>query len=163
MKKILSVILLVLFTCSISVISMAAGQPITQDSEGKSSNITVSYNAGATYTVTIPASVTFSDNEKQIQRSLAVSDLVLNEGSSLHVKLTSLNDFKMVYGAGYIDYYLMINTQDFSKSDDDTILTVPAGQNSGWVILDFMTNLYKDHIIYTGNYTDTLTFTVVID
>ena len=77
MKKILSVILIIVFTLSGSVLSLASGEVITQDSQGNSSNITVDYNAGVTYTVTIPASVAFSDAEKEVERSLQVSNVVL--------------------------------------------------------------------------------------
>lgn len=163
MKKLLSVILIVLFTFGSSVISLAAGETITQDSSENSGNITVDYNEEVTYTVTIPASVTFSDSEKEVERSLQVSNAVLNEGSTLNVNIASLNNFKMMYGEGYIEYYLKINHNDVSKENNYTILTVPAGESTGWAVLNFITDLKKDHVLYAGNYTDTLTFTVSIN
>ncbi len=162
-KKMLSAGLLVFFTVSSMTLSLAAGETITQDSQGKNSDITVNYNAGVSYTVTIPASVTFSETEKEVERSLLVSDVVLNEGSSVNINLTSLNNFKMVYGKGYIEYYLKVNHNDVLTESQDTILTVAAGENSGWVVLSFITDLQKDHVLYAGNYTDTLTFTVEVD
>lgn len=163
MKKWVFVILIVFLTLSSLTVSLASGETITQDSKENSGNITVDYNAGVTYTVTIPASVTFSDTEKQVERSLQVSDVVLNEGTALNVNLASRNDFKMMNGDGYIAYRLMINYNDVPEGNNHIILTVPAGGSTGWAILKFATDLQKDHILYAGDYTDTLTFTVSID
>ncbi len=163
MKKWFFVILIVILFFGSMTVSQASGETITQDSEENSGNITVDYNAGVTYTLTIPASVSFSDTETQVERSLQVSNVVLNEGSSLNVNLASANDFKMMHGDGYIEYRLMINYNDVPEGNNHTILTVPAGEKTGWVILHFATDLQKDHITYAGNYTDTLTFTVSIN
>ena len=163
MKKWFACILTVFFTLSVPSVSLAEGETITQDSQENSGNITVGYNAEVTYTVTIPASVTFSDTEKEIERSLQVSDVVLNEGSVLNVNISSLNHFTMVRNEGYIDYDLLVNYHEIPKDDQYTILTVAAGESSGWAILNFATDLQKEHAQYAGNYTDTLTFTVSID
>ena len=164
MKKLLPFILITVLTLRSSIISLAAaGEIITQDSQEKSGNITVGYDAEATYTVTIPTSVTFTDTEKTIERPLLVTNVILNEGSTLNVNITSLNNFKMIYGEGYMEYYLLINSNNAPKENSYTILTVLAGESSGWAILTFITDLKKDHVLYTGNYTDTLTFTVTID
>ena len=163
MKRLLPVILIAVFTFTILAVplTVTAGT-ITQDSQEKSGNITVGYNAGISYTVTIPASVTFSDTEKSVQRGLQVSNVLLNEGSTLNVNIASQNDFKMTYGEGYIEYSLLINSHEAPKGNNFTVLTVLAGEAAGWVILDFMTDLDKSHALYAGNYTDTLTFTVSI-
>lgn len=164
MKKIITAILSVLCYLNISIVSLAfSGETITQDSQKKSGDITVGYNAEVTYTVTIPASVTFTDAEKEIERPLMVSNVILNEGSTLNVNLVSQNNYKMMYGEGYIEYSLMVNYNDALKENNINILTVLAGESSGLAILDFITDLNKDHALYTGNYTDTLTFTVMID
>ena len=163
MKRILSLVLLMSFILPGSVILRTAGQTITQDSGESSSSLTVDYNAGVTYTVTIPASVTFSDTEKEVERALQVSNVVLNAGSVLNVNLTSLNQFKMKCGEGYIEYGLKINHNEAPEGHNYTVLTVPAGENTGWAILNFSTDLQKEHALYAGNYTDTLTFTVVIN
>lgn len=160
----LAVIVIGIFIFHISVLSlMAAGETITQDSGEKSGNITVGYDAGVSYTVTIPANVTFTDTEKSVERGLQVSNVVLDEGSALSINITSLNNFRMVNGEGYIEYSLLANNNETPKDNSYTILTVLAGERSGWVILDFITELNKDHVVYAGNYTDTLTFTVTVN
>lgn len=168
MKKLLPIIAIVVFVFHISVVSpAAAGEAITQDSQEKTGNTTVGYDAGVTYTVTIPANVTFTDTEKFVERPLLVSNVVLNEGSTLNVNISSLNDFKMIYGEGYddgyIEYNILVNYNKPPEKNTYTILTVMAGEKSGWAVLDFITNLNKEHAFYTGNYTDTLTFTITID
>ena len=168
MKKLSPIIAIVVFIFHISVVSLAAaGEAITQDSQEKTGNTTVGYDAAVTYTVTIPANVTFTDTEKFVERPLLVSNVVLNEGSTLNVNIASLNDFKMVYGKGaddgYIEYNILVNYNEAPKKNTYTILTVLAGEKSGWAVLDFITDLNKEHAYYTGNYTDTLTFTITID
>lgn len=164
MKKMLAVIMIVVFSFHISMLSlMAAGETITQVSGEKSGNITVGYDAGVSYTVTIPANVTFTDTEKSVERGLQVSNVVLDEGSTLSINITSLNNFRMVNGEGYIEYSLLANNNETPKENNYIILTVLAGERSGWVILDFITELNKDHVFYAGNYTDTLTFTVTVN
>ncbi len=162
MRKLLPGILIMFLSFGVSFISPAEEDIITQSSQANSSSITVGYNAGVTYTVTIPASVTFTDTEKRVERSLQVTDVVLSEGSTLHVNLASLNDFKMICGDGYIEYHLLVNANDVPE-DNYTILTVSAGDRSGWAVLDFVTDLNRDHTLYAGNYTDLLTFTVAVE
>ena len=64
MKKLLPIIAIIVFVFHISVVSLAAaGEAITQDAREKTGNTTVGYDAGVSYTVTIPANVTFIDTE----------------------------------------------------------------------------------------------------
>ena len=120
MKKLLPFIMMIVFIFHLSAVSLvAAGEAITQDSPEKTGNTTVGYDAGVTYTVTIPANVTFTDTEKSVERPLLVSNVVLNEGSTLNVTIASLNDFKMVYGEGYddgyIEYNILVNSNESPK------------------------------------------------
>ena len=108
MKRILSLILLMSFILPGPVILRTAGGTITQDSGESSGSLTVDYNAGVTYTVTIPASVTFSDTEKEVERALQVNNVVLNAGSVLNVNLTSLNQYKMMYLHFHKELFLLI-------------------------------------------------------
>ena len=90
--------------------------------------------------------------------------MYINEGKTLNVNVGSLNGFKMKNGKeASIDYELAINYNPTLKENNMTILTVLAGEHTGWVILDFITELNKEKAFYAGNYTDTLTFTVSIE
>ena len=164
MKKFLSIVMFIVIALETSILAQAAENGIiTENSQNKSGNITVDYNAGVTYKITIPASVTFTDTEKDIERGLLVENVLLNEGSTLNVAVESLNNYKLKNGEGYIDYYLMINRYTILEENNSNILIVEAGEASGWVMLYFITDLNKEHALYAGNYTDTLTFTVTID
>lgn len=163
LKKILSFIMsAALFLIMPGAAPTAAEEDITYDSTEKSGKINIDYSMEVSYTVTIPASVTFSDNEKQAERSIQARDVMLNEGSALNVNVSSLNNFKMKNGKGYIDYYLMVNYNKLPEENDHNILTVNAGENSGWAVLSFITELDKANAVYAGTYTDTLTFTVSV-
>ena len=163
-KRLLLMCMFITMTSALPIHSLASeGTTITQDSQGKSGNTNVDYNIEETYTVVFPASVTFTDAETSVERGLLVSDVLLREGSSLKVYVASLNDFKMKNGEGFIDYQLLINYVGTPEEHDYNILTVNAGEDPGWVVLYFTTELNKDNAVYAGRYTDTLTFTVSID
>ncbi len=163
MKKLLSVITSVVVAMGMSISTNASSDSIiTQDSQEKSGTINIGYDLGAAYTITIPASVTFTDTEKTVERSLLASDVFINEGSTLNVNVASLNDFKMKNGDGYIDYDLKVNHNAIADKNNFSILTVNAGDRSGWAVLNFETDLEMTHAIFAGSYTDTLTFTVSV-
>ena len=165
MKKILSVIMMVLMTLGMPMYSLASeGMAITQDSQEKSGNTNVDYNLEETYTVIFPASVTFTDTEKSIDRGLQVSDVVLQEGHSINVNVVSLNDFHMKNKEGSIAYQLIVNNNDDKPVEhNSTILTVDAGKKAGVAILTFITELDKSKAPFAGRYSDTLTFTVSVE
>lgn len=164
MNKLLAVIMSAVIALGMVIHPQAAGSvTITQDSEEKSGNTNINYSAEETYTVVFPASVTFTDSEKAIERGLQVSNVLINEGSSLNVYVSSLNNFKMRNGEGYIDYKLMINYNGNPEEYDYRILSIDAGEGGGVAILYFVTELNKDNTKYAGTYTDTLTFTVSVE
>lgn len=165
MKKILSVIMMVLMILGMPMYSLASeGMEITQDSPEKSGNTNVDYNLEETYTVIFPASVTFTDAEKSIDRGLQVSDVVLQEGHSINVNVASLNDFHMKNKEGSIAYQLIVNNNDdMPVEHNSTILTVDAGEKAGVAILTFITELDKSKAPFAGRYSDTLTFTASVE
>lgn len=164
MNKLLLAFMSVMIVLCLPIYSMAAGDTtITQDTEEKSGKINIDYSVEENYIVVIPASVTFTDAEKSIDRALEVRNVILSEGSTLNVNIASLNDFMMKNGEGYIEYKIYINYYSIPEKSEFTILSVKAGEPSGWAILNFVTDLEKTHALYAGKYTDTLTFTVSVD
>lgn len=162
MKKILSAIIATVMTLAIIFAPASAEIEITEKSAGKSSVINVDYELDESYTVTIPASVTFTDTETTVERGVLAKDVVLNEGSTLYVDVSSMNNFQMRNGSGFIDYYIQINYATIPKGNEYILLIINAGEGSGWAILEFKSDLSKEHAQYAGTYTDTLTFTVSI-
>lgn len=163
MKKLLSVIISATMIVMISITSFAAENSIiTQDNEEKSGSITVNYDMKESYTVTIPASISFTDTETTVERALQVDDIAIKEGSTLKVNVSSLNNFKMKNGDAEIDYMMMVNTHEIADENNSDVLAIKSGEKSGWAILHFRTELSKKNAVYVGNYSDTLTFTVSV-
>ncbi|MCH5261116.1 MAG: hypothetical protein J1F18_15315, partial [Lachnospiraceae bacterium] len=96
-KRLLLMFMFITMIPALPIHSLASEETvITQDSQEKSGITNVDYDLEETYMVTFPASVTFTDTEKSIDRGLQVSDVVLREGHSVNVNVTSANDFKMM-------------------------------------------------------------------
>lgn len=161
--KMIKKLLTVAAVLTLMPMTASADGVIDQSAADQSSSISVGHYVDASYTVTIPASVTFTDSEKVVERSLQASDVFLNEGAKLNVYVSSLNGFKMTNNEGYIEYYMMVNGHDIPQDSEVAILTVTAGDNSGWAVLRFGTELSDEHKAYAGNYSDTLTFTVKVE
>lgn len=164
MKKIVSIITVLVMTLWMPIYSLAnEGTTITQDSQEKSGNTNIDYNIEETYTVIFPASVTFTDNEKTVERSLQASNVKLKEGSVLNVNVASPNNFNMVNGEAKIGYKLYVNYNADPVENNHTVVTVIAGENVGLAILNFVMEPDNSNSLYAGHYTDTLTFTVSVE
>lgn len=165
MRKMLSTAMICVMALELLPIHSFAAD-ITQDSANKSSEINVNYDMDTEYTVTIPASVNFTDSERTIDRSLQASGVRIDDGKSLNITISSSNGFTMKHtnnsGSG-IDYHLMIDHAAIPDENNYNVLTVNAGEGSGSAILSFVTDLNKDNALYTGIYTDTITFKVSVD
>lgn len=157
--------MIVLMTLGVPIYALAGEETATpQDSQEKSGNTNIDYSMEETYTVTFPASVTFTDTQTSVDRGLQVSDVVLREGRSINVNVTSLNGFQMKNGEGFIAYWLIVNNNyDKPVKHNSNVLTVVAGEKAGVAILTFTTELDKSNAPYAGRYSDILTFTVSID
>lgn len=144
----------------------AVAADITQDSKNKSGEINVNYDLDTAYTVTIPASVNFTDSERTIDRPLQANGVRIEDGKALTITISSSNGFTMKHtknsGSG-IDYHLMVDQVTIPNENHCKVLTVNAGEDSGAATLSFVTELNKDNAIYAGNYTDTITFTVSVE
>ncbi len=133
---------------------------ITESSAEKTGAMSVDYNVAGSYTVTIPASVTFTKSGETVERGLSAKNVTLSEGSKLQVHVSSLNGFKLKNLDSYIDYTITANKVS-DIQEDSVILSVSAGDTSGWTLLDF-TAQSTDNAAYAGEYSDTLTFTVEV-
>lgn len=163
MRKVICLLLAAALTALLGVGVLAAGDmEIDQDSPDQSGSLNVEYDLGVTYTVAIPASVTFTNTEKTAERGLQVSDVMLGEGQSLHVSVSSRNGFQMRNGDDYIAYSMTVNQSPPAEESPIEVLTVRAGETSGWALLDFVTDLDRTHAQLAGRYSDTLTFTVSV-
>lgn len=163
MKRLISFLVCILMIFILPKYAVAEEEIITQDSTDKSGQISIDYSIDESYTVIIPANVTFTDETTTVVGGLQVSDVMIKEGKTLKVNVTSLNNFKMINGDGYINYSLLVNSNELPETNSCDVIVVHAGEHSGWAVLNFVTGLDKENALYAGAYNDTLTFTVSID
>ncbi len=148
--------------CVFLLAGASAGSQVIDGDPENSGSVSVNYNGGISYKVTIPASVTFKRTEKSLERPLSATDVVLGDCSELNVRVSSKNGFKMINGSGYIEYSMLVNGHEVADSENITVLTVKQGENSNWAVLTFSTEFLGENTGLVGNYSDTLTFTVEV-
>ena len=147
MKKVFSLILVLAMFAALSVNVFAAD----------SQDITVTYTAAETYTVTIPSSQTFAADSLTSTGTVSAK-VLLEAGKVLNVLMNSANGFVLKCGDSSIAY--TISNGDAVLGNDDCVLEVAAGNTSGSSELTFATT--EEAIAaatIAGEHTDTVTFT----
>ena len=123
----------------------------------------VEFIAAPSYTIVIPESVVLSDTDavtKQIQIYGAdeTGNVVIPKGQKVNVALTnSLNDFNVKNDDGNTIAYT-VNGE--SSTDDLTTVAECTAGNTSSIDISFSKS---GETIYSGTYTDTLTFTVSLE
>lgn len=153
MKKLLTLVLAVMMLCSVSVTAFAADL----DEDNKVGTITVSYGVADGYVVTIPADVIVST--AGVETTLSASSVLIPDGKTLSVSVTSANSYKLECAGSKIPYTVSIG-ETKQTAATFTALSIASGITSGSVKLTFKTtdaDIAK--ATKSGNHTDTLTFT----
>ena len=152
MKKLLAALLSISILASVSATAFAA--EITQDSDPKTINATITTSIAPTYTVTIPADVTVDFNATATDfGKIEVASAQLDPDKCIKVALTS--DGKLENSA---DNEKVI---PYTVTADDTAFTSATYLASGDKT-DLTINITQDdwNKAYAGDYSDTVTFTV---
>ena len=147
MKKILSLALAVvmLFTMSVTVFA----QTITD-----SGSVDVTYTSQITYTITIPDSMIIGQDA-----TVSVSDVVIgaDQGLTITVSSSQYNDgWQLTDGKNNIGYTLKNKATYEDITNNGTVLYTTAGTNADVTLATAI----KQSPIYSGTFTDTLTFSV---
>ena len=157
MKKILFFALAVMLFCLDPVTAFAADL-----SEGDNvGSITVSYGVSEGYVVTIPADIVIST--EGVESTLSASSVLLPDGKTLTVSVTSQNDYNLEYANSKIPYAVFVDETEQTTATFNA-LSVSSGTTSGNVTMVFKTtdgDIAK--ATKSGNHTDTLTFTCTIN
>ncbi len=157
MKKLLSFVLAAMMLCSVSVATFA-----TNLNEGNNVGaITVSYGVSEGYVVTIPADVIIST--AGVESILSASSVLIPDGKTLTVSVTSENNYNLEYANSQIPYTILVDETEQTNATF-TALSVVSGTTSDSVTMVFKTtdeNIAK--ATKSGNHTDTLTFTCTIN
>ena len=157
MKKLLILVLAVVMLCSVSVTAFAADL----DEDNKVGTITVSYGVAEGYVVTIPSDVNVST--AGVETSLSASSVLIPDGKTLTVSITSANNFALAYAGSTIPYTVSVGEVEQTAASF-TALSIASGTTSGNVTLTFKTT--DDDIASatkSGSHTDTLTFTCAVN
>ena len=161
MKKAITIVLAAAMLTACSVTAFA--ESITQNSDPKTGDTTVSYTVDPAYTVVIPESVTLSDTA-DVTETIKIygkdenSNVVIPQGKKVNVALTnSTNGFNVKNADGDIIAYTV---NDKSSADDLTaVAECAAGTKKNTDITFKKTGETK----YAGTYTDTLTFGISVE
>lgn len=148
MKKILSFALVLAMVLTMSVAAFAA--EITDGS----GSVDITYEVPDSYIVTIPDSMTVGADA-----NVSVSDVIIASGNLLTVSVSSeqYNDgWKLINGDDTVGYTLKMDGADIANNA--TVLTVKNGGTASQTL----TTALSGTPIYSGSYTDTLTFSVSV-
>lgn len=160
MKRIINLLVVIAVIGSLSVTALAANNQFNYNSSQttQSSGLDVSYNVAPNFTVTIPASVSLGE-----EVTVATDQVVVAYGKAVKVKLsgTSENDnsFKLRTAEGAELVYTVKKGSEV-VCVSDTILSVEPESEEIAAVLSFVA---PSSITYAGNYTGTVTFSIVVE
>lgn len=152
MKKLTALVLTLALTLSLSVTAFAA--EINQDSDQKSTDVTVTTSIDPTYTVTIPANTTVAFNATSTSfGSIKLDAAQIDPDHVVKVELSASGTLKNQADENKtIAYTIKDGAEAFTSAEyltagDSTALTIDITQ-AAW------------DAAYAGQYSDTVTFTV---
>ena len=160
MKKILTLALAAAMLSATGITAFAA--PVTADSDPKTGGTTVNYAVDPVYTVVIPESVTLSETDAvtgtiKIYGADENSNVVIPSNQKVNVALTnSENDFNVKNAEGDTISYT-VNDKN-AVADLTTVAECDAGEKKDTEVTFKKTG----DMVYSGTYSDTLTFTVSV-
>ena len=151
MKKIVSLLLVVVMMATMSVTALAADY----DTAGEK-GMTVTYNVAPTYTVTLPADVTIDGNSTTI----SADNVVVEKGKYVSVSLAADNNFVVRTPQGAELTYTVTANSAVVAAGGEILAIDPADGKIGSVDITFAID--EASIQYAGTYTGTATFTVAV-
>lgn len=167
MKKIVSMILVLVMAMSLGVPAIAA--EITNNDAQQSANTTVKYGLDEGYIVVIPDSVVIDVETEKGQATLSAENVLIGYNKTLNVRVS---------GNDYSDAWELIDTADannklkytIGKTDgaDDVVnntvvLSTEAGANYNSKVEQVLYFELDEVVTKAGSYVDTLTFTVNVE
>ena len=168
MKKILSTILCLAMVVSMSVTAFAAEIGITGS---QTTNTTVTYGPGSGYTVVIPESIAIpysAGRGDAATVTVSASNVMIDYGTTLSVSIAGQDDGKWQLvdasnNANTIEYIIGSTAAGNNIVENSTVLSVPAGDYWNSTKSATLHLTVNENVVKTGNYSDTLTFTVDVD
>ena len=165
MKKLLTLLLTAALATAAATTAFA-DTTISAGTDGKPNptaapQMNVTYTVQPSYTVTIPAKVTLDSTTKKSEATVKAENVTVPHGQAVKVALTNANSFKVTSQEGAeLTYKVTKNEQ--AVNVNDTVLSVASNaiDKKGETALVFE---ITDSVVYSGEYTGTVTFTVSVE
>ena len=161
-KKLLAAVMALTMVSAIAPMSAFADTEIKRDSSRQSGDMTATYDVQAKYCVTIPAGVTL-DSENSVTANFTASDVVLESGQKIQVKLTDASNTES--GSSF--------SAKNDQGDSTATYTISKGETAvsvGDVVAEFTENGEQsltfskaEGATYAGRHTETLTFGISVE
>lgn len=153
-----------------SVFATESEQTFNYNADNQTSDkVTVSYENTPTYTVTIPADVSFNEDLEAQPNYVEVNGVYLNKGMAVKVTVASANNYRMLLGGTdtetFIPYKLTSDKDSIAEgSIIDEVVTVPSGTklHPASKTAELTYSITDKDVPAAGSYSDTLTFTIAV-
>ena len=161
MKKIVTLLL----TAALAVTAETTAFADTEITPGPASSPTpssgdmdVTYTVKPSYTVTIPGLVTLNTAAPSTA-TVTATDVTIPNGQKVRVTLNSKNNFYVITNEGARGTYTVKKDNSTTPiSNGATVLEANYGTKSTVLTFEFQ----KKNVTYSGEYKDTVTFTVLV-
>ena len=140
-------------------------QTVDSDTYDPSAKVNVNLSNDPSYTVTIPADVSFGDSFDAQTNKVKVEDVFLEKGQSVKVPVSSKNDYKLLLDGTDADMFIPYSVTS-DKAELDEVITVASGsrenKGTGTATLTYSIADGTD-IPVAGAYSDILTFNIAVE
>ena len=169
-KKALTAIMAAAMVISATGASLTAfATEVTESTDPKTATTTVSYGANGendpTYTVTIPAAVSFGEDLSDQTDTVTVEDVYLGAGKAVEVTVESPTNYNMLLNGTDMENKIPYTLKAGDKvmtNEEKIVIVVPTGtkqyKEEGTAELVF--HVVDRNIPRAGSYSDILTFTI---
>jgi hypothetical protein len=165
-RKILATLLSLTMVLGMTCTAFAA----ELNSTSRSGDTKVQYTVEESYTVTIPGDISLTSSKTSDTGIVSAENVLINKDNSLTVTMSSTtysNGYKLTAPSGNSSIPYTIKTATNSSNaleDKAVVLKVTSGSTSGNETLTFAVDAdtVANNAKESGNYTDTLTFTVAV-
>ena len=159
MKKLLSVLLVICLMAILSVTAFAA--EINQGTTDKTGGMQLEFTVASTYIVTIPAEITLAETTGdsvtyEQDYTLTANGVCLKQNEKLQIKIAS--DFKLKAEGDYeLPYTVTKQGETTAIVNNGVVATFDTDTDEQTQVLHFTAG----NPTYAGEYSDTVTFTIV--
>lgn len=162
MKKLITLLLTAALAITAATTAFAADTTVVPGTNGspspETSTTNVTYTVNPSYTVTIPENVVLDSTTKSGTATVKAENVTVAYGQSVKVALATDFTVNTAEGAA-LKYKVLTGNGVFPVRNGDPVLTVPSGRGESTLTFKLDDNA---EVVYSGTYTDRVTFTVSV-